>query len=89
MQRIRHEAFIVAGAVGMRGVDEVDADLDGPAQHLLATFGIDIGAPVAGLPGEAHGAVADARNLEIAADLSGSFEPRCCHGGCPSGGCLV
>jgi hypothetical protein len=54
------------GAVGVGGVDEVDAELDGALEDLLCAFGVFGLAPDA-FAGDAHGSVAEAMDGEIAA----------------------
>ena len=59
------------GPVGVGGVDEVDARLDGAAQDgdgFVAVIGLSPDA----LPGQLHGAVAESVDLEVAAELEGA-----------------
>lgn len=67
MQRVAQRILADVGTVGLRGVDEVDADVAQTrerAQRLGAVLGR---APDTGT-GDAHGAEAQARDGQVAAD---------------------
>ena len=78
MQRLADDLFGEVGAVGVRGVDEVDAEFGRPPQHADRFVPIGRRAPNA-LAGQTHCAVAEAVDREIAAEsersgcLSGSL----------------
>ena len=57
MQGLGDELLVPARPVGAGGVDVLHAALDGAAQHPLALVPVGVAAEVAGLAGEAHGAV--------------------------------
>jgi hypothetical protein len=67
VQRLPDELLDGERTVGVGGVDEIDAQLDRPAQHahrLVAVSGL---APDAGA-GQAHGAEAEAADRQVAAE---------------------
>ena len=68
MQRLGDQRLVEARPVGMGGVDQRHAELDRTAQDADASRGIAIGAPIAGLPGQAHGTVAHSADLQLATD---------------------
>ena len=67
VQRLADQSLGHVRAVGIRGVDEVDAEFDGAAQDANAFFGVGGRAPYT-LSGQAHGAESQAVDREIAAD---------------------
>jgi hypothetical protein len=83
-RRVRWSASAISaslwtGAVRPGGVEEAHAEFDGAAQEGLAAFPIGVGAEVARLAGEAHGAEADAGDDEVATDGEDAG-----HGGAPA-----
>ena len=78
VQRLGDQLLADLGPVGVGGVDQVDAELDDPAQHALGPVAVGRLAPdpVAGDP---HRAEAEAVDLEVAADLESVGG--CCHRG--------
>src|SRR5579871_2797834 len=75
MERFGDELFRSAGAVGVCGVNEVDAELDGAAQSGERSGLVSRRTPDA-FAGDAHSAVAEAMNGKIAAEME------CACGGC-------
>ena len=73
MQRLGDQLLADVRPVAVGGVDQVDAELDGPPQD--GDRGVVIGrrAPDA-LAGDAHGAEAEAMDLEVAAEGEGAAE---------------
>ena len=67
------EALGDFGAVGVGGVDEVDTEFDGTAENAAAFFRVAGLAPGA-VSDKAHGSIAEAVDLEIAADFEGAGE---------------
>ena len=78
MQRLADQFLGDVRAVGVGGVDEVDAELDGAAQHADAFVVVVRRAPDT-LAGQAHGAESEAVDREVAADAERS---RCLSGAC-------
>ena len=70
-ERFGDQFFRDVGAVGVGGVNEVDAELDGAAQRGEGAGDVGGRAPDA-LAGDAHGAEAHAVDGEIAAEGDGS-----------------
>ncbi len=71
VQGFADQALGDLGAVGVGGVDERDAELDGAAQNAAGFVGIGRLAPGA-IADKAHGSVAEAMDREIAADAEGA-----------------
>ena len=67
VQRLADQFLGYVRAVGVRGVDEVDAEFDGAAQNADAFVAVGGRAPDA-LTGQAHGAESQAVDGEVAAD---------------------
>jgi len=67
MQRFGDELFADVGAVGVGGVDEVDAEFDGAAQDVDG-FGVILGRTPNAFSGDAHGAKTETMDVEIVAD---------------------
>jgi site-specific DNA-cytosine methylase len=65
VQRLADQVVGDVGAVELRGVDVVDAELHGAAQDRTRAFGVARRAEDAGA-GELHGAVADPSYRELA-----------------------
>ena len=74
-QRLADQPLGNLGAVGVGGVDQGDAQLDGAAQHAAGLGGIGRLAPRA-FAHQAHGSVAQAVNGQIAADEKGAAGSR-------------
>ena len=70
VQGFGNQLFRHVGAVAVGGVDEVDAELYGPTQHPDGLVVVGGRAPDA-FAGDAHGAVAEAVDGEVAADGEG------------------
>ena len=66
-KRLADQVLVGLRAIRVRGIDEVDVELDGLAQHGHRVLVVGVGAPDA-LAGETHGAVAQAIDLEVGAD---------------------
>ena len=64
---LTNEPFGDVGAVGVGGVDEVDAELDGAAEDFAGVFGVIGLAPDASAD-DAHGAEAEAMDGEVSAE---------------------
>ena len=71
VERFGDELFRDVGAVGVGGVNKVDAQLDGAAQGGERGVGV-VGRSPDSLAGDAHGAVAHAVHGQIAAEGDGS-----------------
>ena len=70
MERLGDQVLADLGTVGVRGVDQVDAELDDAPEEALGLLRILRRAPDA-LPCDAHGAEAEAVDLEVTADGEG------------------
>src|SRR3981189_1997360 len=86
IERFRDQTLADLRTVGVGGIDEVDAQFEGSAQHTLALFAILRFAPDAGT-GEAHGAKTESIDRQVTPDIDGSREcgrdgarGRICHG---------
>ena len=76
MQRLGDQDLADIWAVGVRGVDEVDVQLDGPAQDVLGPFEVGRVTPDTAA-GYAHGSEAEAIDGEIAAEIDRAGSARC------------
>ena len=86
VQRLGDQRLVEAGAVGMGGVDQGHAELDRAAQDADACVGVAVGSPVAGLAGQAHGAVAEPGDLSSPPMRKVPASRAVMAIGCPSGG---
>jgi hypothetical protein len=68
VQGLAYEFLADVGPVGVRGVDEVDAELDRAAQHRLRLVAVRGLAPDA-VTGDAHGPEAEAVDRQVAAHI--------------------
>src|SRR5205807_180066 len=71
LERLGDQRLAHLGPVGIGGVDEVDLELHGPAEHGLGLLALGWVPPDPG-PGEAHGAEAEAVDGEVGADADGA-----------------
>ncbi len=76
------------GPVAVGGVDEVDAELDGALEDLVGALGVLGRAPDA-VAGDAHGAIAQAGDLEVAAEAEGGFADCLAHAEVDAGRCAM
>ena len=70
MERLGDQVLAHLGPVGVRGVDQVDAQLDDAPEEALGLLRVVRRAPDA-LPGDPHGAETKAVDLEVTADGEG------------------
>ena len=71
VQRLGDQRLADVGTVGVGGVDEVDAELDRPAQHRLGLVAVRRLTPDA-VTGDPHRAEAETVHGEVAADVDGA-----------------
>ena len=71
VQRLRDQSLAYLRTVGIGSVDEVDAELEQPAQHALAFLAVGWFSPDS-LSGDAHGAERKAIDRKVTADIDGS-----------------
>src|SRR2546423_1259094 len=73
IQRLADQSLTDLGSVGIRGVDEIDAKLQGAPQHPLAFLAIRRFTPDA-LAGEAHGPESKPFNGQVTSEVDRSGE---------------
>ena len=71
MERLGDQPFADFGAIGIRRIDEVNAQVDGAAQDAAAFLGVGWLAPNA-FARNAHGAIAEPVDRKIVADSKGA-----------------
>ena len=87
VQGAADDLLVGVGAVGVGGVDEGDAEVDGAAQHADGLLGVGRRAPEAGA-GQVHRAVAEAVHGQVFAEGEGwRLAPKDLHRGVPP--CLL
>ena len=74
-QRLADQDLVHVGAVAVSGIDEVDSELHGPAQHLLGCLTV-LGLSPDTVARQAHPTKAKAMDLKRAAELKGGTD--CC-----------